>query len=282
MQAEKLSLNHQELIQGQLQHMHTLISEYTFANLYLFRDLHHYEVLWEPAPFIKGISRDKRPYVMPLVPLTSSIYQLYLEYWGNTHSLFPIDAEWLSEIKKEGMKASYNLNNSDYLFRIEKLKFYAGRHLDNKRHLVKQLLRIYKVDIVALNQGNLKEALFILNEWQRNSSLEKDKTDYKPCLEALELLDTLNLVGLICSVDKEPSGFLIGEKRESSFIIHFAKARHDIKGIYQHLYQSLALSLGNQVAWINFEQDLGIPALRTAKSSYQPDEMIHKWCIKHS
>ena len=66
---------------------------------------------------------------------------------------------------------------------------------------------------------------------------------------------------------------------KENYVIHFVKANKDIKGIYPYLYQYVAESLGGDIKFINFEQDMGSPELQQSKHSYHPDRMIHKWRI---
>jgi hypothetical protein len=51
------------------------------------------------------------------------------------------------------------------------------------------------------------------------------------------------------------------------------------KGVYQFMYNVFAKELGTEYEWVNFEQDLGIPELRQAKESYQPDKMAVKYRV---
>jgi hypothetical protein len=45
------------------------------------------------------------------------------------------------------------------------------------------------------------------------------------------------------------------------------------------MYNSFAKSLREQYGFLNFEQDLGSPALRQAKASYRPDMMLKKYMV---
>ena len=65
MRVEKLGLEHKELLYEQLRRVNTPVSEYSFANLYLFRGNHDYEVLFDEEIFIRGKSYDGKTYIMP-------------------------------------------------------------------------------------------------------------------------------------------------------------------------------------------------------------------------
>ena len=79
---------------------------------------------------------------------------------------------------------------------------------------------------------------------------------------------------------REPAGFILGEGLgDSIFALHFAKGLTKFKGIYQFMYNHFAGIMSDRYELLNFEQDLGNPELRHAKSSYRPDRMIHKYRV---
>ncbi|MGL4368801.1 MAG: phosphatidylglycerol lysyltransferase domain-containing protein [Spirochaetota bacterium] len=106
-------------------------------------------------------------------------------------------------------------------------------------------------------------------------------SDYYSCAEALSNIEGFLLTGVIYYIDDAPAGFVLGEKiTHDTYALHFAKGITDYKGLYQFMYNHFAKTLHGSCSWINFEQDLGIAALRQAKESYQPDAMGHKYRVK--
>ncbi len=68
MKEELLSLNHQRIVQDACDRLCLPLSEYNFANLYLFRKTHQYRFveLGPERQAIKGISYRKQTFLMPL------------------------------------------------------------------------------------------------------------------------------------------------------------------------------------------------------------------------
>ncbi|MDR3236899.1 MAG: phosphatidylglycerol lysyltransferase domain-containing protein, partial [Spirochaetia bacterium] len=94
------------------------------------------------------------------------------------------------------------------------------------------------------------------------------------------MIDELSLSGTIYYAGGRPAGFILGEKlTDDSYALHFAKGLTVFKGIYPFMYNSFAKSLREQYGFLNFEQDLGSPALRQAKASYRPDMMLKKYMV---
>jgi hypothetical protein len=278
MHSEWLDLTHQIFLKNKFQLIQSQLSEYSFANLYLFRKLHQYKLIFAQNIYITGIDREGRSFLMLTDPPNEShLEELYTLLQPDTY-LFPIQEEWLPLFPLHAFKFSCHSADTDYLFSVEKLAFYPGRHLSKKRNLVQQLLRQHDIESLKLDSVHKKDALKILNDWQIEHG--QVETDYFSCQEAIELLEKLELEGILLYVDGIPAGFVIGEYLTSKcFVIHFAKANANIHGLYQYLYQYQSKLLLNVMDWINLEQDLGIPSLRQAKHSYLPDRMLHKYRI---
>lgn len=280
MQIEKLNLSHKALINESFSRIETDIAEYTFANLYLFREIHRYEVFIAKKIYIKGVTRDHFNFLMPLFNPESydwdEVHLLLQDY----DCLFPISEEWLNRFDPKIYQSTFIDSESDYLFSAEKISTYPGRHLDGKRNLVSQFKRNDEIEVYSLTSEHKKNAFRILEIWKEEQQGDLCKSDYYPCRESLDLLQELALIGRIYYVQQEPVGFVLGELlKKEVFSIHFAKASRQYKGSYQYIFQELAQSLSKNVLFLNFEQDLGIPELRKSKRSYFPDKLVKKFRV---
>jgi hypothetical protein len=154
---------------------------------------------------------------------------------------------------------------------------YPGRRLHKKRNLLKQFVGAYRHEALPLTNDRIPDALFVLEDWMRESGLVPGETDYGPCREALQLYEELVLCGGIIYADGQPAGFVLGEEvNDETFVLHFAKARTAFKGVYQYLFNSFARVLPPKYRFLNLEQDLDKENLRVFKSSYVPDALLPK------
>ena len=275
MRSEKLRIDHKDLLVPRLKAVKTSLSEYTFPNLYLFRANHDYEVMIDKEIFIRGRSYDGRTYIMP----TSDVRRLdtaYLrELMRDVEFLFPIPEDWLTAFDPTKFDVTFAEGDADYVYTVEKMSTYKGRHLHKKRNLLKQFLELYAHDARPLTNNRLDEARFILDDWLRTSAMKVDETDYRPCLEALDRYEELVLCGGIYYAGGEPAGFVLGEElNPETFVLHFAKARTKFKGIYQYLFNNFAKILPPSYKYLNLEQDLDKENMRIFKSSYVPDLLL--------
>ena len=277
MQIEQLGIAHKDLLFPRLKEINTRLSEYTFANLYLFRKNHDYQVVTDRDIFIRGLSYDGRRYLMPTRDVRQMDLSFLREMMQDVDFLFPLPQEWLSAFDPGEFDIFSREGDADYVYTVEKMSTYKGRHLHKKRNLLKQFLEGYSHDARPLTSDRLDDARFILDDWLATSRSEQDETDYGPCREALDRYDELVLCGGIYYADNEPAGFVLGEELDQeSFVLHFAKARTAYKGIYQFMFNNFAQVLPPRYRFLNLEQDLEKENLRVFKSSYVPDELLSK------
>jgi len=277
-----LTYNDRELVSDRLRLQNSYLSEYSFTNAYLFREPHKYEIAFcDECIFLKGITYDKVKYLMPVCSLSIPTLETLIYLGENTDCFFPIEEEWLQYFPEQYFEYTYHDGDSDYIYKTERLATFPGRKLSKKRNLLKQFNTNYpNAKILELSVDTYLDAIKVLDIWLKESVLDGTTADYAETKEALEKMNELNLFGYISYVDSNPIGFVLGEElKDDTFALHFAKGCREYKGIYQHLYNSLAKTLLDKYEYINFEQDLGKDSLRQAKSTYYPDIMRKKYRV---
>lgn len=280
MKTEPLSLEHHTLLQPRFQSLGLCLSEYSFTSRYLFRREHDLHVLFdEPMIWLRGKTKDQLRYLMPTEDLRKIPVQLLLEKLKWADCFYPIPESWTSSFDPEHFRMAYNRDDSDYLFKREKIADYPGRNLSAKRNLVKQFLDAYPARVVPYEEEHIEDGLSILAGWQ--SSLNGKETDFLACEEGLKCAKKLGLSGYIVYIDEKAAAFILGEVFPPRlFVIHFAKALTHYKGVYPFLFKELANRLPHEeISCLNWEQDLGIEGLRQSKLSYQPDKLASKFRV---
>ena len=175
---------------------------------------------------------------------------------------------------------TYDDGESDYIHATKKMGSYSGKKMHKKRNLLNQFLNLYDNEVHQLVGKKFDDAYRILEQWNVETNLAIDDSDFFPCKEALDHYEALHICGGIYYAEGEPAGFIIGEEiNDKTFAIHFAKATRKFKGIYQFMFNNLANILPEKYEYLNFEQDLGKESLRQAKSTYRPDKMIKKYRV---
>lgn len=279
---EPLALTHQKILQEKLKRISGFFSEYSFANLYLFRKPHQYKVLTDDrGVFVTGKSYDGCGFIMPTVDLSSIGLDILKEISAEYDFIFPVPEEHLPVFAGLNTEIHFVDGESEYIYTVEKISTYKGQKLHSKKNLLNQFLSRYKPAAFPLLPEHVADALRVLQAWQDDAVGKEGEMDYEPCREALELYEKLGLCGGIYYVEKEPAGFVIGEESSGDmFTLHFAKGRRKFKGIYQYMFNQFANGLLPKYTFLNLEQDLGIETLRHAKASYYPDGIVKKYRVK--
>ncbi len=252
------------------------ISEFTFANIYLFRAVHHYSIsrLSNGSLAILGQDGEQRFFMLPFgLPDKPLMYVLMTDH-GRMKCVSTTQKPLLEDM---GYVVAEDRNNFDYLYLRQELAELTGRKFQKKRNLIKAFINNYHYEGRPLLDEYLPDALAILEEWRQ----EHDSPgDYVAAREALEKSEELQLCGGIYYADGQPAAYSLGEELAcgTSFVIHFEKALNRYKGLYQFVNQAFASIIGEPYTTLNREQDLGQEGLRHAKLSYRPTGFVEKYC----
>jgi hypothetical protein len=157
---------------------------------------------------------------------------------------------------------------------------FKGRQYTRHRNHLNQFLSLYVPEDKPLSIKNSPDAMNILQEWQNDSGLTPDKTDFEQCSEALQKIPELALWGTIYYIENEPAGLIIGEELNvDTLCLHFAKASTKYHGIYEFMFNDTAKKLQSQYKYLNLEEDMGNKNLRRTKDSYGPELLLKKYRI---
>ena len=133
MHIEPLAMAHQPLLAERFKTLGLRISEYSFANLYLFRDLHRYEIFQDRELFIRGRSYDGHTYFMPTRDIRGTDPVYLAEMADKVDYLFPIPQEWIEAFPEGEWICRQDEGEADYLFLTGKIATYAGKALHKKK-----------------------------------------------------------------------------------------------------------------------------------------------------
>jgi hypothetical protein len=257
------------------------ISEFTFSNLYLFRNVYGYRVSRIPGRtfVIEGSKDGKSFFYVPCdVPERAVIDELmsshdYLKNLSESHAV-----DYRVSLEQWGYRVDEDRDNFDYLYRRTDLAELSGKAYHKKRNLVNAFINSYSYEQKPLHEANVPDAVAVLDEWRAAKGLDGD---YAASREALERFEVLGMRGCVYYVDGVPAGWCLGEPiaKARMFAVHFEKACDRFKGIYQFINQAFAQALPVYFTSVNREQDLGDEGLRQAKMTYRPYGFVKKYRV---
>lgn len=196
----------------------------------------------------------------------------------------------IKDIRPSVLKVEEDRDNFDYIYSVPKLSSMRGNEYMSKRGRVNKFRRD--------NQGVLVEAIDLANVETQNNILDviglwekkkiADTKDYEvqheraAIVRLCETADSHKLVAIGIFSSQKMLAFSIEEILPSDYAIcHFWKADGVRQGVFDFLMQEKARHLETLGSFfLNYEQDLGISALRTAKSSYRPVHFLNKYSVQ--
>ena len=159
------------------------ISEFTFANLYLFRDTHKYKVsMLEDGLLLICGEDDGSPFFM--LPFGWPNEKILGQLFAQFGTMKCISENQVQHLEALGYEVTEDRDNFDYLYSRKDLAELAGRKFHKKRNLIKAFLNNYAYEARPLLETYINDALGILEKWRANRD---QPGDYQAAKEALEM-----------------------------------------------------------------------------------------------
>jgi hypothetical protein len=257
------------------------ISEFTFANLYLFRGTYGYRLSRHPggALIVEGAKLGKSFFYVPdTLPPDGVLAELMgrNDYWKNLSEAQ--EAAHGDRLRGMGWSIAEDRDNFDYIYRRQDLVDLAGKTYHKKRNLVHAFNAAHVGESRPLTRDRVVDALGVLAEW---AALKGEPGDVRASREAVEQAEFMGMSGCVYYVEGVPVGWCLGETvaAGTTFAIHFEKGLDHYKGVYQFINQDFAKTLPESIEFINREQDLGDEGLRQAKMTYRPAGFVKKYRV---
>ena len=286
-----IELEDKGVLEDYLRRHPPLASEYTFTNLFAWKDAYRYAL----ARYGEGLLIRKRTgtemsLLQPLVPGDAlEAVRAGLAYLcANTPQprLERLGEDFIACLPAEhaDFTVAEERDNFDYLYSVQEMIELAGQKFHDKKNLLNQFEKRYHYTYTPLTQELADECLKFQHEWcveKRCESIEG--LDQENCAARLMLryFDRLGLLGGAMLLDGQLAAYTLGELlNPETLVIHVEKGRSGVTGIYQAINREFLRHIAQHFSFVNREQDLGLEGLRKAKLSYHPVQLIKKYIIR--
>jgi hypothetical protein len=287
-----LGLEDKEIFQRLLWDYQPETSELTFTNLLIWKDF--YKFAWSlerPWLLIISDAADGGWALPPIGPpsraaMLKRLFEWFQEKKGiKAPRVERADSRLAAELADQpGFILEPLRDHDDYVYRSEDLITLAGPKYQAQRNHIHQVERSRAFSYEPLKERHLSACLDLAESW----------CDFKRCAEDLSLLGEweavraslrnfhdLNLEGGVILIDNRVEAFTLGELlNKETAVIHIEKANPAVSGLYAVINREFCLNSWSRVPFVNREQDLGVPGLRTAKMSYHPHRLVEKFRIQ--
>ena len=270
-------------------------AEYTFTNLYMWREMLNLQ--WAVEDEVLYIFSSNEKYFSSWQPIgaqekmqeaITKILQVAKENRGDKQFMFVVVEKIFAEELEKYPHAKFNItfdrDNFDYVYLAQDLINLSGR----KFHGKKNHLNAFKKEdpdakylpITEEIIPKCREELNIWSETHKRANPDDPFIGYEQAAihEIFDHFDKFKLRGGAILLDNRVVAFTFGEKLNSdTAVIHVEKADPNIRGIYVAINQNFVENEWSDMIYINREEDMGIEGLRQAKESYRPIKMIEKF-----
>ena len=282
--ARDLTLADKPLLDGIFSLLQPRVSEFTFANLYLFRAPHAYRLTMVGDSLVllgRGYKGDS--YFLP--PLTGDREGAVHFLLERGLALAVADDEFIkTHLKDEKVEIVEDWDNFDYLYLRQDLAELSGNRFHKKKNRLNYFANRYEYTVESYSGNHLAGTLALLDEWFRvRGDMESPSVAQEVAAnrEALERADDLGLAGVVVLVEGVVKAFALGERLNgTTSVCHFEKSDPFMEGASQLVDREFNRLLFTDCRFINREQDLGEPGLRSAKLSYHPVELVRKYRVR--
>ena len=186
-------------------------------------------------------------------------------------------------LRAAGYTAAPDRDNFDYVYAVRELAILEGRHFDGKRNLIRRLTAAHACVFAPLDDAAVAACLALEEAWcdlrtcQLDENLAAEQEAIGACLRSHR---ELGLVGGVIRVDGVLKAFTTAERLgPATAVVHFEKADPAIPGLYQLINHWFCREQLGAYAFVNREQDLGIPGLRRAKLGWRPHHLVEKHTV---
>ncbi|MFH1020882.1 MAG: phosphatidylglycerol lysyltransferase domain-containing protein [Pseudomonadota bacterium] len=280
MNLRPLTLDDRRFVTEYLRRFPPGISEMTFTNLFAWR---HTRPIWleEFRDSLLFFAETKTGLVLlgnPVGPV--ALTEIFKEYGNRISGADRFPREQLPNVALDGAMVVEDRDNADYVYRREDLATLSGRHFTKKRNHINQCLAAYYCQYEMITEETVSECLAMQDRWcaARNCRTEPGLCgEYQAIEETLRHYGEFPLTGGAIRIEGSIEAFTVGEAlNPSTAVCHFEKAMPQFQGLGQVINQWFAKNNLAGFAYVNREQDLGIPGLRKAKESYAPEHLVEK------
>ncbi len=266
-------------------------SEFSFTNVFIWRNAYSVKYsLVNDFLCIFAKYNQLPPYIM--MPIgegnLGAVFEKLIQYFASNKNkliIRSVTEEGKSEIERHFPGKFIFKDQRDYydyvylssdLINLQGKKFHAKRNHINK--FVSQNKYVYE----SLTSERVDECVASALDWcKKRNCKESQELEHEKhaILEALGNFEKLKFKGGIIKVEGKVKAFSLGDLlTEDMAVIHIEKADPDIQGSYAIINQQFCEHEWKDIKYINREEDIGIPGLRKAKLSYNPEKFIKKYC----
>lgn len=293
-QFKALDIGDRDLLGRRLDMHASAACEYSFANLYIWKDFDRPQYTFvDGALCILIHPINEAPFFLEPISngANGSAVRTCLSHTGR---LSRVTSGFLSSHDVKKCSLQKLPDHFDYIYNVGDLAELKGRRYDGKRNRIRKFQKGHPGhEFIEISRGDKADAIAVFDEWnltrRDDSNIEEFSmlaysSQRMAIVRAFDAFADLNLSGGGIRIGNKLIGFFIGSSSNDLIFLHFLYAIPGFSGLYQTLLRDACRRTFYTQKYLNMEQDLGILGLRRMKESYFPlrvEEKFHIECPDH-
>lgn len=268
-----------------------LSAQYSFAYFYVFHKKHGVKLCFESdSLFVRVENYDDQEYMAFLMPIGNASFHERIDciksYAELHHKKVKIclatlkDMEEL-EINHISFEATAQRDRWDYLFTPHNVTNLSGKENAHKRAKYNRFIqRNSNASISRITHENVREIEAYHKLLLENGELYEDfAIENRELIKIFQSFDEIGCSGVMVIIDGKIEAYALGipiNKHVFDFVA--LKSNKSFDGLSVFIKVEFAKAL-KSYQYINYEEDLGIPGLRTVKTRLHPDVLLEKYMV---
>ena len=273
------------------------LSDYTFANTYIWRDcIHiHWRMLHDSlcvfANGEEGLSLLFPPLGGDFVAALAEAMAICRGFNADAGIAATPRVEYINESLLELMPPGSMIRpmSGDYVYATRSMIDLSGSDLGSKRSARNHFARNHAPRSEVLEPRHVGLCLEMLRRWEVQVEDSSDNSQRSVCLRrakeivatecALRNFEALQLRGMVLWAGEHLAGFTLGEElgggEACSILIE--KTDRSFRGSANYIFWDFCRSAWAHTTWCNVGDDWEVPSLAWTKQSYRPAHRLAKW-----
>lgn len=291
---KRFELQDKPLIDAYFQEHHYEASDNCFTTLFMWQDI--YGISWaEDNGVLYILGGGKRtPFMLPPFAGKDAKFVDGLrvaQEWFRSNGLDfllkgvnPIMMERMQSLCPNCYEFTPDRDNFEYIYRTEDMITLSGKKLRQKKNHLNQFRMQYtNYEYMPITEDLIPLCRETAEKWAAEHAEDGTEDELKAINLLFDNWEPLGLVGGCIKLFGRIEAFTIGQMlNDKMALIHIEKANPSIRGLYQAINNEFIRHEFAHTEFVNREEDMGIPGLRQAKESYNPDHFAEKFDARHT
>ena len=269
--------------------------DYTFGNLFIWKDLYRQQVTRVGGMLCARSIRPGTGEYLYLYPAGNGDLREAVEFMRQDAKSLGVPFLLRGFAKKEADRLSeafpgvFRIESAraewDYLYEREGLAQLAGKKYHGKRNHIARFEESGDWSFEPLAAHNIEACRTMCAAWYGEHAASGNTaalTDKGVVDNALTYFEELGFTGGVLCQSGHAVGFCIGEPlNHDTYAVHVEKAFAEVNGAYPTINREYVRHMMQDYAYVNREEDDGMEGLRKAKESYHPI-MLEKYTAREA